>query len=56
MEVWAYGNAAVLKYKSQIQVVVMNQDTEAAPHWHTNFYEKKDGRWQIVWSHTSIIQ
>ena len=56
IEVRMYGNAAVLRYKSQLQAIVMNQDLGETPHWHTNLYEKNDGRWQIVWSHTSIIQ
>jgi len=25
-------------------------------YWHTDLYERRDGQWQVVWSHATEIQ
>jgi len=24
--------------------------------WHTDLYERRGGRWQVVWSHATLIK
>ena len=56
IEVRMYGNAAVIRYQSKIHVAAKGrEDMGLRPHWHTDLYEKRNGRWQIVWSHANII-
>ena len=51
IEVKLFGEAAVLRYRAAIRIVV-----KAAPNapqgriWFTDLYEKRSGRWQVVWS------
>ena len=40
----------VVRYRSQIEVEVQEQHYPRAPYWFTDAYEKRDGRWQLVWS------
>ena len=48
IRVRVYGDAAVIRYESDIEVHgVRGHD------WHTDVYEKRAGRWQIVWSQTT---
>lgn len=49
-----YGNAAVLRYKDKIfQVTLDNKPVNNGRFTHTNLYEKRNGKWQIVWSQAS---
>lgn len=50
IEVRVYGDAAVIRYRSQLQIVLGGQDLGVVPHWHTDLYEKRGGQWQVVWS------
>ena len=38
------------------QAVVAGQRTPLRSFWHTDVYEKRDGRWQVVWSQATLIQ
>jgi hypothetical protein len=49
IEVRLYGDAAVIRYESQIEIIVFG-DRSATRNWHTDLYEKRDGQWQVVWS------
>jgi len=49
IEVRAYGDAAVIRYQSHIQILVAGT-LDGGRFWHTDSYEKRDGRWQAVWS------
>ena len=57
IEVRLFGNVAVLRYRAPLKIVV-----KAAPNapsgrfWFTDLYEKRDGRWQIVWSQGTQTQ
>lgn len=48
-----YGDAAVMRYESQLEVIVNGNRIPRRTHWHTDLYEKRDGRWQVVWSQAS---
>jgi hypothetical protein len=55
-EVRRYGDAAVLRYQAQAQAVFAGQRTPLRRFWHTDVYEKRNGRWQAVWSQATLIQ
>jgi uncharacterized protein DUF4440 len=42
--------SACLRYRSTIKIVVGGQESGPDRYWHTDFYEKRAGRWQVVWS------
>jgi uncharacterized protein DUF4440 len=56
IEVRLYGTAAIIRYRSELEVVVRGQRAEPGHFWHTDAYEKRDGRWQVVWSHATRIR
>jgi hypothetical protein len=55
IEVRVYSEVALIRYRSQIEIVVQGQEYPRARYWHTDAYEKRDGRWQVVWSHATGI-
>jgi Domain of unknown function (DUF4440) len=49
-----YGNAAVLRYQRNFDLVIAGTRlTHKA--WSTELYERRHGRWQIVWEQTTAI-
>jgi hypothetical protein len=56
MEVRRYGDAAVLRYQAQAQAVFAGQKTPLRRFWHTDVYERRNGRWQAVWSQATLVQ
>jgi hypothetical protein len=56
MDVRMLRGAAVIRYRAQIQVSLGGQLRPLVPHWHTDYYEKRDGRWQVVWSQATEIK
>ena len=56
IEVRRFGDGAVLRYRSRLEIVVRGNRLPARPHWHTDYYEKRDGRWQVVWSQATFAQ
>ena len=50
VDVRLYHDVALLRYRVQIEVVVQGQRYPQARYWFTDAYERRDGRWQIVWS------
>jgi hypothetical protein len=49
-----YGDAAIIRYQSEIQIRV-GGNPDRGRFWHTDSYEKRDGRWQAVWSQATRI-
>lgn len=45
IRVRVYGDAAVIRYESDLTI-----HGNRGHDWHTDLYEKRDGRWQVVWS------
>lgn len=45
IRVRVYGDAAVIRYESDLTI-----HGNRGHDWHTDVYEKRDGRWQVVWS------
>jgi hypothetical protein len=55
IDVRAYGQSAVIRYRSRIEISV-GPTHFSDECWHTDLYEQRDGRWQIVWSQATKIQ
>ena len=49
-----YGNAAAVRYQARIEIRFSGQ-RDFGLFWHTDIYEKTDGRWQAVWSQATRI-
>ena len=49
IRVYLHGQMAVIRYRSHIEIIVRGQKGSIRC-WHTDSYEKRNGRWQIVWS------
>jgi hypothetical protein len=48
IRVRVHGDSAVIRYESDLEL-----HGSRGHYWHTDLYEKRDGRWQIVWSQTT---
>lgn len=51
-----YGAAAVMRYQSELEVVVAGEHVPRGRYWHTDLYERRGGQWQAVWSHATQIR
>lgn len=56
IEVRLYGDAAAIRYQSQINFISVTPTRQPGRCWHTDTYERRDGRWQVVWSQATAIQ
>lgn len=56
IEVHLEGDTAVIRYRSQLQVSLGGKPREPLPHWHTDLYRKRDGRWQVIWSQATEVK
>src|SRR5512146_1267003 len=56
IEVRVYGAVAVMRYQSQLEIVVLGRHIPRQRYWHTDLYEQRAGQWQVVWSHATGIQ
>ena len=48
--------AVVVRYSSQLEIVIQGRHVPRQRYWHTDLYEQRDGRWQVVWSQATGIQ
>ena len=48
-----YGEVAVLRYRSQLEIVVQGHHIPRQRYWHTDLYERHGPQWQVVWSHAT---
>jgi Domain of unknown function (DUF4440) len=55
IEVRLYDKAAVLSYRSRIDVVAIGEGRFTHESWHTCVYELRDGRWQLVREQTTAV-
>ncbi len=49
-------DAGCLRYRSTIHVVFDGQEDGPDRFWHTDYYERRDGRWRVVWSQATRDQ
>lgn len=54
IDVRVQGDAAVIRYRSKLEIVVQGEKVPLQRYWHTDTYEKRDGRWQVVWSQATL--
>jgi hypothetical protein len=55
VRLYAENVAAVIRYRSELEIVDNGNHVPRQPHWHTDLYEQRDGRWQVIWSHATRI-
>ena len=55
MAVRHYGEAALIRYRSRLHMSVDGAAGALRHYWHTDAYERRDGRWQVVWSQATAI-
>jgi hypothetical protein len=48
-----YGDAAALRYRSQLEIVVQGRHIPRQQYWHTDLYERQGAEWRVVWSHAT---
>jgi hypothetical protein len=51
-----YGDVAVLRYVSQVEIVVQGRHIPRQRYWHTDLYERHGPQWQVVWSHATAAE
>ena len=50
------GDVALLRYQARISITEDDRaDAAAMTCWHTDYYERRDARWQAVWSQATVI-
>jgi hypothetical protein len=47
------GDAGCVRYRSTIEIVVDGRELPPTRCWHTDYYERRGGGWQVVWSHAT---
>ena len=50
-----HDQVACLRYQAHIEIIVNGQHLPRILLWHTDIYERRDGRWQVVWSQATAI-
>jgi hypothetical protein len=56
IEVRLSGEMALIRYSSQLEIVVGSQRIPLRHYWHTDSYERRNGHWQAVWSQATEIR
>ena len=51
-----YGDVAVIRYQSQLEIVVRGHHIPRQRYWHTDLYERHGPEWQVVWSHATAAE
>lgn len=54
MVVRLYGEVAVLRYQSEVEIVVQGRHIPRQRYWHTDLYERREMQWQVVWSQATV--
>ena len=55
IKVRRHGTTAVLRYSHDIDIVVAGIGRLTHPAWTTAYYERRNGKWRIVWEQTGAI-
>ena len=48
-----YGDAAMVRYQSELEIIVQGRHIPRQRYWHTDLYERHGSQWQVVWSHAT---
>lgn len=46
---------AVIRYRARLEIVFGGHRVAPTDHWHTDTYERRDGRWMVVWSQATAV-
>jgi Domain of unknown function (DUF4440) len=49
-----YDDVAVMRYRSEIEIVVRGQPIPRQAYWHTDLYERHGEQWKLVWSQATV--
>ena len=49
------GDSGCVRYAATLNMRFDGRETGARRYWHTDYYERRDGRWQVVWSHATEV-
>lgn len=55
IEVRLHSSATIIRYRAQTEAIIAGEHVPPRWQWHTDFYEQRDGRWQVVWSQATAI-
>ena len=55
LSIRSWGNVAAVRYRVHIDVAFDDQH-DSDYFWHTDIYELRGERWQVVWSHATRIR
>ena len=50
------GDSAIIRYQARAVVAIGGQKQPERHYWHTDYYEQRSGRWQVVWSQATEIE
>ena len=51
-----HGNAAVIRYQAQLELIFSGYIVPINTYWHTDTYEMREGCWQVVWSQATEVK
>jgi hypothetical protein len=49
------GDAGCVRYQSLLNIVVSGSESGLGRYWHTDYYERRNGRWVVVFSQATAI-
>lgn len=56
IDVRLFDGVAIIRYRSILHMVYHGDDLGPDKFWHTDSYEWRDSRWQVVWSQATRIR
>ena len=56
MQVRLFPGVAVLRYQAEVEITFRGNRLPRQQLWHTDVYELRGGRWQVVWSQATEIR
>ena len=56
IDVRVFDRVAILRYRSILHMIYHGDDLGPDHFWHTDSYEWREGRWQVVWSQATRIK
>lgn len=55
IDVRVSGDAGCVRYQSLLNIVVSGSEAGLGRYWHTDYYERRHGRWVVVFSQATAI-
>ena len=55
IEARVHHDAGCLRYAANLDMRFDGRETGARRYWHTDYYERRDGRWRVLWSQATEI-